>query len=117
MTRFKKEINSLLKILESRRGCGVKIVGEKKKSPLATQLEREIIKLERSVNYGCSQLSARGRGGAAESMLPLFEVALLFCSLMAGVEIQMASRVSYVSCHSLGVYFGVGGAFSNGLSQ
>ena len=59
---FKKEINSLLKILESRRGCGVKIVGEKKKSPLATQSEREIIKLERSVNYGCSQLSARGRG-------------------------------------------------------
>lgn len=117
MMEFEKEINPVLKKLETRRGLGVKIVGGKKKSPLATQSEREIIKLERSVNYGCSQLSARGGGGAAESMLPLFEVVLLFCSLMAGVEIQMASRVSYVSCHSLGVYFGVGGAFSNGLSR
>ena len=52
-----------------------------------------------------------------ESVLLLFEAALPFCSLVVGVGVQMVSRASYVLCYSLGVCFGVGGAFSNGLSR
>ncbi|KAL6349077.1 hypothetical protein AAG906_033733 [Vitis piasezkii] len=99
VTGFEKESNSLLWMLESRKGRGVKITRGKKNSPLATQLEREIRKLE------CS------------SVLPLFEAALPLCSLVVGVGVQMVSRASYVLCYSLGVCFGVGGAFSNGLSR
>ena len=62
VTGFEKESNSLLWKLESRKGLGVKITRGKKKSPLATRLEREIRKLECSVNYDCSPLSAREGG-------------------------------------------------------
>ena len=117
VTGFEKESNSLLWKLESRKGRGVKITRLKKKSPLASRMEREIRKLECSVNYDCSPLSAREGGGVLESVLPLFEVAFPFRSLVVGVGVQMVSRASYVLCYSLGVCFGVGGAFSNGLSR
>ncbi|RVW67644.1 hypothetical protein CK203_063068 [Vitis vinifera] len=74
---FEKEINSLLKKLELRKGRGVKIARGKKKSPLATRLEREIRKLECSVNYDCAPLSVREGGGAVESVLPPFEGVVL----------------------------------------
>ena len=64
MVGFEKEINSLLRKIESRKGRGVKVVGGKKKSFLATHLEREILKLECPGNYDCSfvLVKVRGRG-------------------------------------------------------
>lgn len=62
MMEFEKEINPVLKKLETRRGLGVKIVGGKKKSPLDIRLERKIRKLECLVNYNCSPLLSKGKG-------------------------------------------------------
>ena len=108
---FEKEINSLLKKLELRKGRGIKIARGKKKSPLATRLEKEIRKLECSVNYDCAPLSVREGGGAVESVLPPFEVALLFCSLVAGSGVQIVLGAFYVFCCYLGVQSGRGWCF------
>ena len=62
VTGFEKESNSLLWKLESRKGRGVKITRGKKKSPLATRLEREIRKLECSVNYDSHSRPGKGQG-------------------------------------------------------
>ena len=61
MVWFEKEINSLLRKIESREVCEVEVVGGKKKLLSATHLEREIQKLKCLVNYNCFPLSARGR--------------------------------------------------------
>ena len=55
IVRFKKEISSLLKNLEARKGHGVKISDRKKNHLLASYLERELRKLEYATNYNSSQ--------------------------------------------------------------
>lgn len=50
MEEFKKEISSLLKKFESRKGHDVKVLGGKKSIPLVSGLEREIRKLKCSLN-------------------------------------------------------------------
>ena len=63
MVGFGKEINSLLKKMKSRKGCGVEVSrGNWKFS--STRLERKIQKLECSMNYNCSLLSVRDKGGS-----------------------------------------------------
>ena len=39
---FEKEISSLLRKLESKKGCGVKVLGGRRKSMSSSQLEKEI---------------------------------------------------------------------------
>ena len=57
-----KEISSLLRKMESRKGRGVKVSRGNRKSFSCTCLEGEIRKLECSVNYNYSPLSVKGRG-------------------------------------------------------
>lgn len=70
--RCEKEINSLLKKPETKRGHGVKITRRKKKSPLATHLEKDMRKLECSVHYNCFPLSYRGRRRGSGVHAPFF---------------------------------------------
>lgn len=62
---LEKEINSLLKKMESRKVHRVKVARGKKKLLLTTWLEKEIQKLECLVNYNCSPLLAKGKGKGA----------------------------------------------------
>lgn len=48
----------------------LRLLGGEKKSPLTTHLEREIRKLECSVNYNCSPLLSRGRGRGSGVQAP-----------------------------------------------
>lgn len=56
-----KEISSLLRKLESKKGHGVKVSGGKRILPSSSHFEREIRMLECSVNYKSSPLTSRGR--------------------------------------------------------
>ncbi|RVX20387.1 AP-2 complex subunit alpha-1 [Vitis vinifera] len=48
---FEKEINSLLRKLEAKKGCGVKASGGRQHSLSSSRLEKEIRRLKCSVNY------------------------------------------------------------------
>ena len=63
MVGFEKEITSILRKMESRKGCGLK-VSRASRNFSSTYLEREIQKLEWLVKYNCSPHSIRGKGGA-----------------------------------------------------
>lgn len=60
--RYEKEIFSLLRKIETRKGCGVCVLRKKKKLNSTSRFEREIQKLECSVNYKNSPLLVRGKG-------------------------------------------------------
>ena len=59
---LEKETNLLLKKLDSRKGRGVK----GKKSLPSSSFEREIRKLESSLNYDCFPSIVRGKGRGAK---------------------------------------------------
>ena len=61
IARFEKEINYLLKILEERKGCRLKISGEKRNYLSASRLEWELRKLECVVSYNSSLCSFKGK--------------------------------------------------------
>lgn len=63
MKGFEKETSSLMRKMEARKGRGVKISGEKRKTCLSSWVEMEIRKLECSVNYNSSSLSIGEEGG------------------------------------------------------
>ena len=54
-------------------------------------------------------------GGVVTSILPPFEVALLFYSLMASVGAHMVLKLFYVLCYYLGTHSSEGGVFANYL--
>ena len=56
---FEKEINSLLKNLEARKGRGVKVLGGRRKHFLTSHFERELLKLEYLINYDSSPCTFR----------------------------------------------------------
>ena len=62
ITGFKKKIGSLLRRMETRKGCGVKASGGKREPFLSSHSKREILPLECSANYNSSPLIVRGRG-------------------------------------------------------
>lgn len=86
VTGFEKEINSFLKILKLRKGRkerGAKVSSEKSNFPLASHFEREIHKLECSVNYNSSPHPIRGRErSTGDSMLVLWD----YCLVLVVVE-------------------------------
>ena len=59
---FENEITFLLRKIKLRKGCEIKVSRGSRKF-LSTRLEREIRKLECPMNYNCSPLSIRGKGG------------------------------------------------------
>lgn len=59
---FEKEISSLLKKLETRKRRGVKRLGEKKIFLSSSRFDREIRKLECSVNYNSSPSTIKQKG-------------------------------------------------------
>ena len=61
MAGFKKEITSLLGKMEARKEYGVKISGGKRKAFSSSRVEREISKLECSVNYSSSPFLVKGK--------------------------------------------------------
>ena len=61
MAGFKKEITSLLGKMEARKECGVKISGGKRKAFSSSRVQREISKLECSVNYSSSPFLVKGK--------------------------------------------------------
>lgn len=71
MVGFEKEITSLLRKMEARKGCGVRISRGKRKMFSASHVEREIRNLECLVNYNSSPLSVRekGRSCGVQSLL------------------------------------------------
>ena len=68
MEWFEKEISSLLKKLELRKGCGVKVSGRKRSTPSTSHFEQKIHKLECSVNYNKSPATVRGRSFGAQNL-------------------------------------------------
>ena len=60
---FEKEICALIRKMESRKGRGIWMLGGKKRG--SSHFEREIRKLECSVNYNSSPFTARGKGSGA----------------------------------------------------
>lgn len=58
---FKKEINSLLKKLDLKKGRGVMVLGGRIKPLASSRFEREIRKLECSVNYNNSPSTIKGK--------------------------------------------------------
>ena len=76
--RYEKEIFSLLRKIETRKGCGVCVLGKKKKLNSTSRFEREIQKLECSVNYKNSPLLVKGKGGEARSQTLLHEAFVRF---------------------------------------
>ena len=64
MVGFEKEITALLKKMESRKGRGVKVSRGSRKSS-SSCLEREIRKLECSVNYNDTPLAVKGKEGSS----------------------------------------------------
>ncbi|RVX19062.1 hypothetical protein CK203_007022 [Vitis vinifera] len=70
--RYEKEIFSLLRKIETRKGCGVCVLRKKKKLNSTSRFEREIQKLECSVNYKNSPLLVKGKGGVARSQTLFF---------------------------------------------
>ena len=66
---FEKEINSLLRKLEAKKGCGVKASGGRQHSLSSSRLEKEIRRLKCSVNYNSvpSMVKGKGRGGCGVS--------------------------------------------------
>ena len=63
MVGFEKEISTLLKKMESRKGCGDKASRGSRKSS-SSCLEREIRKLDCSMNYNGVPLAVRGKRGS-----------------------------------------------------
>ena len=61
VARFEMEISYLMKILEERKGCRVKISGEKRNYLSASRHERELRKLECVVSYNSSLCSFKGK--------------------------------------------------------
>lgn len=59
---FKKEIGSLLKKLETRKEHGVKSLDSKRSHRLISHFERELRKLESSINYNSSSRDIRRKG-------------------------------------------------------
>ena len=59
---LRKEINSLLRKLEVKKGCGVKVFGGRRKSLSSSQLEKEIQRLKCSVNYNSVLFTLKGKG-------------------------------------------------------
>ncbi|RVW95945.1 Pseudouridylate synthase 7-like [Vitis vinifera] len=59
---LEKEINSLLRKLEVKKGCGVKVFGGRRKSLSSLQLEKEIRRLKCSVNYNSVPFTLKGKG-------------------------------------------------------
>ena len=75
VAEFEKEINSLLRKMESRKVRGVKVVGEKKKSLLATCLEGRLKSLNAwSITNALFSQPGEG-GGAMESKLLCVDMA------------------------------------------
>lgn len=74
MAGFGKEINPFLKILESRKGKkghGAKVSSGKRNLPSTFYFEREICKLECSINYNSSPITIKGRGRSTEDSTPI----------------------------------------------
>ena len=57
---FEKEIRSLLKKLEARKWCGAKGAGSERSHYPVSHFERELHKLESSVNYNSSPCTIKG---------------------------------------------------------
>lgn len=68
---FEKEIRSLLKKLEARKGRGVKVSGGKRSLRLASHFERELRNLESSVNYNSAPCTMRGKGRSTGVSTPV----------------------------------------------
>ena len=83
MVGFEKEIIALLKKMELIKGHGVKVLRGSRKS-LFSRLEREIQKLECSVNYNGTLLAIRWRRGAMGVKFSHSKVAVLFSLLVCG---------------------------------
>ena len=54
-------MGGLLKNLEARKGLGVKVSGERRKHFSTSHFERELRKLECSINYNSSPYTFRGK--------------------------------------------------------
>ena len=72
MVGFEKEISTLLKKMESRKGCGVKASRGSRKSS-SSCLEREIRKLDCSMNYNGIPLAIRGKKGSNKGFVLLLQ--------------------------------------------
>ena len=62
MVGFEKEIISLLRKMDTRRGHSVKASGEKRKPNTSSRFDKEIQKLECPANCNKSPKSVRGKG-------------------------------------------------------
>lgn len=78
---FEKEISTLLRKMESRKDCRVKVTGGKRKIFSSTHLDCEIRKLECSVNYNLQVLSSLSQGKGEEQWVSSsFNMSSLLCS-------------------------------------
>lgn len=78
---FEKEISTLLRKMESRKHCRVKVTGGKRKIFSSTHLDCEIRKLECSVNYNLQVLSSLSQGKGEEQWVSSsFNMSSLLCS-------------------------------------
>lgn len=78
---FEKEISTLLRKMESRKDCRVKVTGGKRKIFSSTHLDCEIRKLECSVNYNLQVLSSLSQGKGQEQWVSSsFNMSSLLCS-------------------------------------
>ena len=59
---FIKEISSLLRKLEAKKGRGVKVSRGRRKSKSSSRLEKEIRRLECSINYDSALTAIKGKG-------------------------------------------------------
>lgn len=78
---FEKETRTLLRKMESRKDCRVKVTGGKRKIFSSTHLDCEIRKLECSVNYNLQVLSSLSQGKGEEQWVSSsFNMSSLLCS-------------------------------------
>lgn len=63
--------------MEARKGRGVKVIGGRRKHLSASHFERELQKLEGSVNYDSFPCASREMGGALGTQHPGCEVVVL----------------------------------------
>ena len=78
---FEKKISTLLRKMESRKDCRVKVTGGKRKIFSSTHLDCEIRKLECSVNYNLQVLSSLSQGKGEEQWVSSsFNMSSLLCS-------------------------------------
>ena len=78
---FEKEISTLLRKMESRKDCRVKVTGGKRKIFSSTHLHCKIRKLECSVNYNLQVLSSLSQGKGQEQWVSSsFNMSSLLCS-------------------------------------